>query len=266
MRVVPNRYPALTPAGTTERHDAGALEMDAVGAHEVVIETRRHDERLEDMEVDRIASLVKLWRERSRELAAQSWARAVVVFRNFGERGGTSLDHPHSQIIATPVTPPELFHRIEVAERYWEEHGRSVYRDMLDRELERGERMVAVRDDFVALAPFASHFPFETWIMPREAQASFTALGDGQLASMATVLRDVLRALRDAAGDPDYNLAIRSAPVGDERRRSFVWHLAVFPRTTTQAGFELGAGMAINTVLPEGAAAALRASLATAAR
>ena len=250
-------YPALPGEGSIERHDH-EMEMDAVGAHEVLIESPSHNERLDEMDVDRLGTRLRVWRDRSREISEQPWARAVSVFRNFGERAGTSIEHPHSQMIATPVTPPELRRRMDVAERYWEEHGRSVYDDMLKRELDLGERVVAVRDDFAAISPFASRFPFETWIMPRDHAASFTLLGDGQIAGLAGLLRDVLRGLRDAAGDPDLNLAFRSAPVGEERRRSFLWHLGVFPRLTIPAGFELGAGMAINPMAPERAAERLR--------
>jgi UDPglucose--hexose-1-phosphate uridylyltransferase len=259
-RLIPNMFPAVTREGSAHARDD--LEIDAVGAHEVVIESERHDERLEEMSLDHIADLVRLWRDRSRELAAETWARTVSVFRNFGDRAGTSIEHPHSQIIATPVTPPELRRRMDAAERYWDARGRSVYADVLGRELEAGERIVAVRDDFAALSPFASRFPFETWILPRDQAASFSSVGDGQLPGLASLLHDVLVALREGAGDPDYNLAIRSAPVGEERGRSFVWHLAVFPRLTIPAGFELGAGMAINPMPPERAAERLRATLA----
>ncbi|MDQ4005347.1 MAG: galactose-1-phosphate uridylyltransferase, partial [Actinomycetota bacterium] len=265
-RLIPNMYPAVAREGTTERHGQEmTLEMDAVGAHEVLIESPTHSERLDEMDLDRLGSRVRLWRDRSREIAAEPWARAVSVFRNFGRKAGTSIEHPHSQIIATPVTPPELRRRVDVAERYWDEYGRSVYADLLEGELDRGLRLVAVRDDFAAIAPFASRFPFETWILPRDHTASFTQLADGQIPGLAGLLRDVLRGLRDAAGDPDLNLAIRSAPVGDEGKRSYVWHLGIFPRLTIPAGFELGAGMAINPMPPERAAERLRTCQAIAA-
>lgn len=261
-RLIPNMYPALTPEGSAGPAPEDDLELDAVGAHEVVIECDRHDQRLEDMGADHIAAVLRVWRDRTLQLSAEPWARAVSVFRNFGPGAGTSIEHPHSQIIATPVTPPDIRRRMDVAERYWEAHRRSVYADVLARELDRGDRIVAVRDDFTAWSPYAGRFPFETWILPRDGAASFGDVGVGQLPGLAVLLRDVLTGLREGAGDPDYNLAIRSAPVGEEGRRSYVWHLAVIPRLTIPAGFELGAGMSINPMPPERAAETLRATLA----
>jgi len=262
-RVVPNRYPALT-AGLSpeERGDPSAREMDGVGAHEVVIESPLHDERLDDMPSDRLAAVLATWRDRSRALARESWARAIVVFKNFGDRAGTTLAHPHSQIMATPVIPPEALHRLGVAVRYHQETGRCVYADLLERELHDGARVVASRDGFVAVSPFACRLPFETWITPRSPAPSFGSLADGQIRELADLLREVVGALRRAAGDPDYNLVVYSAPVGEEANLAFLSHLRVLPRTVISAGFELGSGMSINGVAPEQAARLLREAMA----
>src|SRR5919106_749709 len=155
-RVVPNRFPALTPDGSAEVIGNGrGREMGSLGAHEVVVESPLHDERLDEMDVDRIGSLLRLWRDRARTLSSQPWVRAVVIFKNFGDRAGTTLDHPHSQIMATAVRPPEQQHRSQVAKAYHSETGRSVYADVLEDELRTGDRLVAVRDSFAAVAPFA---------------------------------------------------------------------------------------------------------------
>lgn len=261
-RVVPNRFPALSAESNgAVNGDGHVREMGGLGAHEVVVESPVHDERLDEMDVDRIGSLLQLWRERTRALRAEPWVRAVVIFKNFGDRAGTTLDHPHSQIMATAVCPPELRHRSDVAAAYLEANGRSVYADVLNDELRTGERLVAVRDSFAAIAPFASRAPFETWILPREQQASFGDLRDDQVPELAALLRSVLSGLRRGAKDPDYNLLVQSAPVGDESSQSYVWHLVIVPRIATAAGFELGSGMSINCVAPEEAAKALRDAL-----
>lgn len=261
-RVVPNRFPALTADGSPEingnEHDR---EMGGLGAQEVVIESPLHDERLDEMDVDRIDSLLRLWRDRTRTLSAEPWVRAVVVFKNFGIRSGMTLDHPHSQIMAMAVCPPELRLRSDVAEAYLAEHGRNVYADILEDELGSGERLVAVRDSFAAVTPFASRVPFETWILPREQQASFAELRDDQVPELAAMVKSVLSSLRRGAKDPDYNLVVQSAPVGEESSLSSRWHLVVMPRIATAAGFELGSGMSINCVAPEQAASMMREAL-----
>jgi UDPglucose--hexose-1-phosphate uridylyltransferase len=259
VRVVPNRYPAVSTNGGTERWaDAPSEERDGLGAHEVVVESPLHDQRIDDMSVDHVAAVVATWRDRSRTLAAAPWAKAVVVFKNFGVRAGTSLEHPHSQIMAVPVIPPEAIHLLDVADRYHGETGRSVYLDLLDRELVAGTRVVAERDGFLAVAPFASRLPYETWILPRSPAASFAALRDDQVPDVADLVREVIGELRVAADDPDYNLVVHTAPVGEEANPAFQWHLRVLPRMVTSAGFELGSGMSINCVAPEDAAGALR--------
>ena len=262
-RVVPNRYPAVAPDGDTDRHgEPLAREMDGVGYHEVVIESPRHDERLDEMPIDRIAGVVATWRDRYRTLAADPRIKAVIVFKNVGERAGTSLVHPHSQILATPVIPPDAIRRYAVATRYFDDTGRCVYLDLLDRELETAERVVAERPGLVAVAPFASRVPYETWITPRTPRPSFASLRDGEVREVAELLRDVVTALRHAADDPDFNLVIHSAPAGEESKPFFLWHLRVLPRIVTAAGFELGSGMSINCVAPEDAARRLRRAMA----
>jgi UDPglucose--hexose-1-phosphate uridylyltransferase len=259
LRVVPNRFPALTPHGSTERDgDRLSREMEGPGVHEVVIESPVHDERFDEMSPERLTNVVAMWRDRYRLLVAEPWAKAVVVFKNFGERAGTSLEHPHSQILATPVVPPDAFHACQVAARYYDDTGHSVYLDLLARETEEGIRMVAERGRFAAVVPFAGRLPYETWIAPRSQQASFGDLGDEDLGDVALLVRDVVGALRRSAGDPDYNLVVQSAPVGEERSPAFVWHMRLLPRLVTAAGFELGSGMSINSVAPENAAQALR--------
>jgi UDPglucose--hexose-1-phosphate uridylyltransferase len=236
--------------------------MDGVGYHEVVVESPQHDERLDEMSIDRLAGVVTTWRDRYRTLAVDPRVKAVIVFKNFGERAGTSLVHPHSQILATPVIPPDALRRYAVATRYFDDTGRCVYLDLLDRELETAERVVAERPGLVAVAPFASREPYETWITPRTSRPSFASLRDGEVRELADLLRDVVAALRQAAGDPDYNLVIHSAPAGEESKPFFLWHLRVLPRIVTPAGFELGSGMSINCVAPEAAARRLREAMA----
>jgi UDPglucose--hexose-1-phosphate uridylyltransferase len=263
IRVVPNLFPALDGEGSTERRGGPAFrEMGGVGRHEVVIESQDHDARLDEMGRDEVADVVRMWRERYRDLKRRPWARAVVVFKNFGIGAGTSLHHAHSQIVATPVFPPESLLRFAVATRYYDDTGHCVYDDLIDRERQAGTRVVAERGRLVALNPFASATPFETWIAPTVHQSSFGQLEDDDVEDLAALIGDVLGGVRTAAGDPDFNLVIASAPAHEEGKPFFLWHVKVLPRITTAAGFELGSGMSINTVVPEDAADALRTAIA----
>jgi UDPglucose--hexose-1-phosphate uridylyltransferase len=263
QRVVPNRFPALSPDRSPERNgDRTAREMEGLGVHEVVVESPVHDERFDEMSVDRLTHVVGTWRDRYRVLSEEPWAKAVVVFKNFGERAGTTLEHPHSQILATPVVPPDALHQYAVATRYYDDTGHCVYMDVMAWETDQRSRLVAQRGRFAAVVPFAGRQPFETWIAPRDLQPSFGDLRDEDLSDLVELARDVVGALRRAAGDPDYNLVVQSAPIGQELSPVYLWHLRLLPRLVTAAGFELGSGMSINTVAPEAAAEALRGALA----
>ena len=54
VRVVPNKFPAVSPRQTvnsdSQRHIAGPyLYMDGIGSHEVIIESPEHDDDIADM-------------------------------------------------------------------------------------------------------------------------------------------------------------------------------------------------------------------------
>jgi len=265
VRVVPNMYAALAGDGPPERSGEPMFrEMPGVGSHEVVIESTRHDGRMDELSQAEVAGVVWVWRERYRSLIARTDVRAVVVFKNFGVLAGTSLTHAHSQIVATPVFLPRLLRRLDVATRYFDENGGCVYDDVIAAERRAGERLVEEYGGFVAFEPWAAQSPFETWIAPTFHQGSFGDLADEEVDDLAGILIRTLSAVRRACGDPDFNLVMYSAPTnGGHAEEVFHWHLKLIPRIATQAGFEIGSAMSINTVAPEDAAALLRAALHT---
>jgi UDPglucose--hexose-1-phosphate uridylyltransferase len=183
--------------------------------------------------------------------------QSVIVFKNHGEGAGTSLAHPHWQVIATPVVPRMLRLKNIEATEFYDREGVSLYNVLLHDELAAGKRVLTANDDFVAIMPYASHSAFETWVMPRRPQASFAAVEPAAMKSLAATLKRVLLKLHTGLDNPDFNLTIDSAPRGESDEPYFVWHMRIVPRLATAAGFELGSGMAINTVLPEDACAFL---------
>ena len=188
----------------------------------------------------------------------------MVVFKNFGTLAGTSLVHPHSQIVATPVFLPRLLRRMDVATRYFDENGSCVYDDVIAAERQAGRRIVDECGNFLAFEPWAATSPFETWVTPSFHQASFGDVADEEIDDLATILIRTLGAIRRACGDPDFNLVVFSAPSNGQTDRVFHWHIKIVPRLSTTAGFELGSAMNINMVTPEDAAEALRTALVAA--
>ena len=260
VRVVPNRFPALTPEGSQERREDVRLfrRMDGVGQHEVVIDSPDHRGTFCLFDDKQVEEILLVYRERYLELSRQRWARLIIVFRNHGVGAGTSLAHPHSQIIATSVVPINLRRKHEQAIRYFDAVGRCLYRDVVEQELSVGQRVVVQTEDFVAFHPFASRSPFETWIAPTQMQASFGVITMDEAKRLAKVLKTVLAKLYYGLNDPDYNFVIHTAPVGDEHKEYYLWHIQIVPRLTTQAGFEMGSGIYITTALPEETAEFMR--------
>jgi UDPglucose--hexose-1-phosphate uridylyltransferase len=259
VRVVPNRFAMLTPDGSPRRQVSaeGFVAMPGVGHHEVIVESPDHSADLARATDAEVRAVLEAYRARFNALRTAGTG-VIVIFRNHGPAAGTSLAHPHSQIVATPVVPIEIRHRFEVAMQHYDALGTCLYSDLLERELKDARRVVLRTPRFVAFQPFASAMAFETWIMPREALPCFGDLTDSALDELAPTLRAVLAGLSEALGDPDYNAVLQSAPVGDEHREYFAWHLRILPRLAIAAGFELGSGMAVNPTRPEDTAAALR--------
>ena len=258
-RVVPNKYPALGPdtAAPTFGH-AGEVSLPGHGAHEVVVETPRHDADLEDMETGHVAEILRCWRRRHAELIARPGIRAVIVFRNRGPQGGASLAHPHSQVIAAGMVPPRLARESAWARAHHDRHGRCVTCETLGREAARGRRVVELTERCALLVPFAAVTPFEQRIAPVRHRASFADADDAELDELAGLLRRALLRLDACLDRPPYNLVIESAPAGETEAAHLHWRLGIVPARHRPGGFEIAAGIEINTSLPEDDARRLR--------
>ncbi len=262
VRVVPNKFPALEIEGTLDRRGEGLYDkMNGVGAHEVVIEGPDPDQQLADQPVERIQQVLIAWCERMRDLRKDPRLRYAQVFKNHGAGAGATLHHSHSQIIATPIIPRMVQEELDGARRYYELKERCVFADILDQEMaeENGKRIISTTARFVALAPFAPRFPFETWILPRQRRASYHMISDpDEFLDLARILKDTLQRLDAALDRPPYNLVLHTAPLSDDDLPYFHWHLEIMPKLTRVAGFEIGSGFYINPTPPEDAAQFLR--------
>jgi UDPglucose--hexose-1-phosphate uridylyltransferase len=261
VRVIPNKFPALSPEGSLEREETGFFRrMDGVGIHEVVIESPIHNQLLPLMEDTQMEEVLLAYRERYLALREDPRIKLIIVFKNHGEGAGTSLDHTHSQLVGTSVVPSNIRKKLEEAARYYDDHGRCVYCDTIKEELKSGNRIVMDTERFVVLQSFASRSPFETWIVPKEHQASFGLISMEDSKRFAKVLKTTLFKLYSKLNNPDYNYVIHTAPIKDEQEDYYHWHLQIIPRLTTPAGFELGSGICINVSFPEETAQFLRES------
>ncbi|WP_298819960.1 galactose-1-phosphate uridylyltransferase [Chloroflexus sp.] len=259
IRIVRNKYPALHEHGPVVRHFDGVQRaLSGYGYHEVLIEHPRHNTTLGLMTVDEVRAVLATYLRRGQAISTDPRIEQVVIFKNHGERAGASLQHPHSQIMAVPVVPSDIRHRIEEARRFFDDTGQCVFCAMINDEVARDERIVYANDEFVAFVLYAASSPFHLWILPRRHRACFFRIEEAELDSLASLIREVFYRLYHRLNDPDFNLVLRSAPTKEPENGYFHWYLAVVPRLSYMAGFEMGSGIFINPSIPEACAAFLR--------
>jgi UDPglucose--hexose-1-phosphate uridylyltransferase len=260
VRAIPNKFAAVSPSGSLARRQEEGLfrKMDGVGQHEVIIESSPHNLCIPLMEDPQVEEILLAYRERYLALREDPRFKIIILFKNHGRAAGTSLEHPHSQLVAMPIVPLSIRYRFEKAAGHYDDSGTCVYCDVLKQALQIGNRVIMETEQFVVIHPFASRAPFETWILPKEHQASFGSISLDNTKKFAEVLKATLGKFYRGLNNPDYNYIVHSAPIKDEHEDYFHWHLQILPRLVTPAGFELGTGMFINTALPEETAAFMR--------
>lgn len=259
VRVVPNKYPALRPDMSLEEERKGPYEwMNGAGAHEVLIETPSHDATLATMPQEQLESVFRALRQRYRALARDHRLEYLQIFKNSGATAGASLEHPHFQLVATPMVPPAVRARIEGAARYMAEEGECILCALTREEKARGERLVEETDLFVGYCPFASRFPYETRVVPKAHVHDFGLIDDRGITDLVNILRRIMSRLESAFACLPYNLVLQTAPYREDVHRHYHWYLEILPRLATTAGFEWGSGCYIVPTAPEFAARSLR--------
>jgi UDPglucose--hexose-1-phosphate uridylyltransferase len=258
-RVIPNKFPALSPEGDTARFVEGIyLAMKGFGRHEVIIENPAHGRQMARMSEEEVGRIIETYHRRFVDMMKDSRTMMPVLFRNHGPGAGTSLLHPHSQIIATGFVPHYIRWREEEAQRYFDEWGRCAYCDILEFERKDRRRVLLENGSFLAFVPYAAEVPFEIWIVPKAHQGSFGNISDREKSDLAPALQSLLARLYGKLNDPDYNYVIHSSAWYKGEQPHLHWSLQIRPRLTTQAGFEIGSGIHIHPSLPEEDAALLR--------
>jgi len=266
VRVVPNLYPALSaPASDGARSPVAAQEqpegrggtpqelfisLPATGGHEVIVNGPQPVTSLAELPREQVIEAVDTWRERMRVHEHSAYVQLIV---NERVEAGASLPHTHAQLYALDFVPGEVARERERSSAYTTRTmGASLLGDVVAEEVRRGERVVAIDEEAVLIAPWASRLPFQLMLAPRRPRSRFEEGG----ASGASLLHDGLcRLARHLGSSPPLNMWVRTAPRGAE---DFCWRIDVMPRLTHLAGLELSTGLNLNIVSPEQAAAALR--------
>lgn len=258
-RSVPNLYPALSPEGNIEREKSGFyLCMGAYGHHEVIIDHPRHNKGVHQFEYQQMQSVIETYHTRYRELMRDPNVVMVTIFRNHGKRAGTSLPHPHSQIVASPTVPRSIRLQEIRAEEYFDDMGSCIYCDLMHNEIDASERIIVLNDSFVSFIPYAAKVPYEIWTLPRRHTANFGSISEKEKEDLSVMMRDLISLLYNHLGDPDYNYLIHSYTRFKSEEPHLHWYIQTIPRILTRAGFEMGSGFFINPDLPEENARSLK--------
>jgi UDPglucose--hexose-1-phosphate uridylyltransferase len=238
--------------GILDRRAVGMFDMmSGVGAHEVVVETPKHEKALTDLGVEDVAKVMSSYRNRSLDLARDKRFKYILIFKNHGIAAGASLEHTHTQLIALPMVPKNVAEEMRGTKLYFDYRERCIFCDMIRQE--RGEkiRVLEENDTFVSFCPFASRFPFEIWVLPKEHYSDFTSITNEQIKDLSKIMKDTLLSLKLALSDPPYNFIIHTSPIGEGSLESYHWHIEIMPRLMRVAGFEAGSGFYINRTPPE---------------
>lgn len=283
VRSVTNKFPALAPdtisgtaadtiSGTAADPISGTAAdvagtptggplrtmLPGVGRHEVIIDSPRHVRSTSQLSAAETADVLRVYRDRLIALRRDRQIVHASIFKNAGAAAGASLEHIHSQLIATPIRPIWVEEEIAGGRAYHQSQGRCVFCDLLADAESDGERVVCAGPRAVVFCPFASRFSHEMWILPRRHASHFETLTDEELVETADLLRRAIVQLEAAVGPTAYNYILHTAPFDLPAAEHYHWHLEIIPRLSSAAGFEWSTGIFINPTPPELAAEQLR--------
>ncbi|MEW6095031.1 MAG: galactose-1-phosphate uridylyltransferase [bacterium] len=261
LRVVPNKFPALQIEGKLEKIGIGMFDMiSGTGAHEVIIETPKHTLDFDSLELSQVEEILWAYRDRSIDLNRDPRFEYILIFKNHGVKAGASLEHPHSQLIATPIVPSNVREEMDFAFQHFKYKDRCVFCDIIREEQNSQERVIMENNDFIAITPFASRFPFECWILPKVHDPTFPDITRHEVMALAEVLGGIIKKVDKVLNNPPFNYMLHTAPckINRDELKHFHWHIELIPRLTDIAGFEWGSGFFINPTPPEDAAKYLK--------
>ena len=259
IRVVPNKFAMLSNEGERARSHTGLHKnVNGVGTHEVIIETPIHNLTTATMPLEQLKEVIQVYKDRFLEIYRDQRVDHVILFKNSGAASGTTIEHPHSQVVGIPVMPLHIRSRIENAMRFFDDTGECLMCRMIKDELNEGTRIVMDTKHFTALVPYAALSPFHTWIFPKKHSGFFADMQSDEIWDIASNLKSIMARLYHGLNNPDFNCVVMSGNPSDVNSGFIHWYLSIVPRVATASGFELGSGMYINSLIPEKAAEYLR--------
>lgn len=262
LTVIKNKFPAVKPGICSQAHQVNSFSVhEATGEHDIFV-FREHDQHFADLGLEKIVNVIRAYKKRYTEIAvADRCAKYIMLFHNFGKEAGASVYHPHSQIISTPILPPDVSHSLHGAKRFYKEHNKRIYDDLVGWEITEKVRVIYENAKFIAFCPYVSKFPYEVRIFPKDSHAHFEQMPDSSDMEFAEIMSVVLKKIKKALGNPPFTFFMHTAPLEfgpEDVHEYYTWHMEILPKLKITAGFELGTGIEINVVDPDHAAELLR--------
>ena len=257
VRVIPNKFPFFHIEGEFDRRPEGMYDvMGAIGAHEIVVETPGHKQNFASMEPQQIEKILRAYRERLRDLEKDRRFQQFLILKNYP---GVYNRHPHSHIIAMPVIPRRIDEEIYGTLDYYQRKERCIFCDIIKEEILMKKRVILETVHFLVFSPFASRYPFETWIVPKKHAPDLHHIHEEGIEDLSVAIQSLFLRFHKLLSDPPYSLALHTSPVQSRFHRSeYHWHIETRLRIGLREGFEWGTGFFVNPTPPEDAAAFLR--------
>lgn len=256
VRVVPNKFPFFRIEGDFDRRPEGMYDvMEAIGAHEIVVETPDHSQSLATLEPYQIEGILLAFQDRFIDLAKDSRFRHFLIQKN---HPGIFNRHPHSHLMAMPVVPKTIDEEIAGLLEYHQRKERCIFCDMVKEESSGKTRVILETAHFLVFCPYASRYPFETWIIPKAHSADFHKITKEMRRDLAVAMQSLFARFLRLLSDPPYSLVLHTSPVQRFHRDEYHWHFETRLRIGLREGFEWATGFFVNPTPPENAAAFLR--------
>lgn len=259
LRGTPNKFPYFDVTGERVRiNDGLRRKVTGVGRHEVIIESPHHNASFAHMDIPDLVDILKAYKARFNDAFMDRRIQHLIIFKNHGPESGTSIVHPHSQLLGSPVIPLEIRYRVDEAMRFFDNTGQCLMCAMVEDEMRDRARVIAENDRFISFVPFAALSPFHLWVFPKQHMPSFGNVSDEDIEAMAPLLKEVHQRLYHGLNDPSYNMVLRTLSPFRSRSEYVHWYMSIVPRVMPSSGFELGTGIYVNPSVPEEIAQFLR--------
>ncbi|WP_198017594.1 galactose-1-phosphate uridylyltransferase [Syntrophorhabdus aromaticivorans] len=264
-------FPATSPIFVIEVAEQKRAEglydkMGNVGAHEIIVEHRSHTTTMSSFSEAELSLVFDMYIDRIIDLKKDKRFKHVNIFKNHGELAGSYIFHPHSHVLATPTVPQRMNLELANAKRHYMQKERCLFCDILNQEIRQNKRVVTMNGNFITLCPFASKFPYETWILPRFHAADFENLRNGDVKhDLITIMLDILKRIEKLTNA--YTIVIHTSPnllVGSlndvkvSLEDYYHWHIEILPRDFRSSKYKREDEFYVVSITPEEAATSLK--------